>query len=88
MGNHDKQSRCSPVLILESPGSALQNLKKHLSTVTSIIFCVFFVTLIGSELTLLATMPSLSLNIKAMGFLVGVTALLMLIVQVIDITES
>ena len=88
MGNHEKESRCSPVSIPESPGSALQKLKKDLNTVTTIIFCVFFVTVIGSELTFLATMPSLSLEIQTMGFLVGAAALFMLIVQVIDVTES
>ena len=88
MGDHEKESRCSPVPIPESPGSALQKLKKGLNTVPTIIFCVFFVTVIGSELTFLATMPSLSLDIKTMGFFVGAAALLILIVQVIDITES
>ncbi len=88
MGDHEKELRCSPVPIPESPGSALQKLKKGLSTVTAIIFCVFFVTVIGSELTFLATMPSLSLDIKTMGFFVGGAAVLMLIVNVIDITES
>ena len=88
MGDHEKESRCSPVHIPESPGSALQKLKKGLNTVTTIIFCVFFVTVIGSELSFLATMPSLSLSIKTMGFFVGAAALLMLIVRVIDITES
>lgn len=88
MGNHEKESRCSPVPIPELPGSGLRKLKKGLNTVTTIFFCVFFVTAIGSELTFLATMPSLSPNIKTMGFFVGAAALLMLIVQVIDITES
>ena len=32
MGDHEKESRCSPVPIPESPGSALQKLKKGLST--------------------------------------------------------
>jgi len=88
MGNHEKESRCSLVPIPVSPGSALQKLKKGLNTVTTIILCVFFVTVIGSELTFLATMPSLSSGIKTMGFFVGAAVLLMLIVQVIDITES
>ncbi len=88
MGNHEKESLCSAVPVPESPGSALQKLKKGLSTVATIIFCVFFVSVIGSELTFVATMPSLSLEIKMMGFLVGATALFMLIVQVIDVTES
>ena len=88
MGDHEKESRCSPVPIPESPGSAVQKLKKGLNIVTTIIFCMFFVTVIGSELTFLATMPSLSLDIKMMGFFDGAVALLMLIVKVIDITES
>ena len=88
MGNHEKESRYSAVLIPESHGSPLQNLKKRLNTVATIVFCVFFVTVIGTELTFLAAMPSLSPDIKTMGFLVGATALFMLIVQVIDITES
>jgi uncharacterized membrane protein (DUF485 family) len=88
MGNPEKEPLCSPVPLPESPFSALQKLKKGLNTVTTIIFCVFFVTVIGSELTCLATTPSVSLDIKTMGFLVGAAALLMLVVQVIDITES
>ncbi len=87
MGNPEKEQLCSPVALTGSD-SALQKLKKGLNTVTTIIFCVLFVTVIGSELTCLATMPSLSLDIKTMGFFVGAAALLMLIVQVIDITES
>jgi len=88
MEGHEKESRCSLVPIPASPGSASQKLKKALNTVTTIIFCVFFVTVIGSELTCLATMSALSLDVKTMGFFVGAAALLMLIVQVIDITES
>jgi hypothetical protein len=88
MGNPEKASLCSPVPFPESLGSALQKLKKALNTVTSITFCLLFVAVIGSEMTLLATTPSVSLDIKTMGFFVGAAALLMLIVQVIDITES
>ncbi len=88
MGDHERESRCSTVPVPESPGPVLQKLKKGFSFVTTIIFCVFFVTVIGSELTFVATIPSLSLDIKTMGFVVGAAALLMLIVKVIEITES
>jgi len=88
MGNHEKESRCSLAPIPVPPDSALQKLKKGLNTVTTIIFCVFFVTVIGSELAFLATMPSLSPGIKTMGFFVGAAALFMLMVRVIDVTES
>jgi len=88
MGNPEKEPPCSPVPLPESPGSTLQKLKQGLTTVITTTFCLFFVAVIGSELTFLATTPSVSLDIKAMGFFVGAAALLMLIVQVIDITES
>lgn len=87
MGNPEKEQLCSPVTLTGSD-SALQKLKKGLNTVTTIIFCVFFVTVIGSELTCLVTMPVLSLDVRTIGLFVGAAALLMLIVQVIDITES
>ncbi len=88
MGNPEKEPLCSPVPLPESPGSALQKLKKALNTVTTIAFCLFFVAVIGSELAFLATTPSVSLDIKTTAFFVGAAALLMLIVHVIDVTES
>jgi hypothetical protein len=88
MGDPEKEPLCSPVPLPESLGSSLQKLKKALNTVTTTTFCLFFVAVIGTELTFLATTPSVSLDIKTAGFLVGTAALLMLIVHVIDIIES
>jgi len=88
MGNPEKEPLCSPVPLPESPGTTLQKLKRGLNTVTTTILCLFFVAVIGSELTFLATAPSVSLDTKTMGFFVGAAALFMLIVHVVDITES
>ena len=88
MGNPEKEPLCSPVPLPESPASGLQKLKKALNTVTTITFCLLFVAVIGCELTFLAITPSVSLDIKTTGFFVGAAALLMLIVHVIDVTES
>jgi len=88
MGNSEKEPLCSPILLPRSPASALRKLKRALNTVTTTTFCLFFVAAIGSELAFLATTPSISLNIKTTGFFVGAAALLMLLVHVIDITES
>jgi len=88
MGNPEKEPFCSPVPLTELPASASRKLKKALNTVTTVIFCLFFIVVIGSELTFLATRYFVSLDIKTVGFFVGAVALLMLIVQVIDITEN
>ena len=88
MGDPEKETLCSSVPLPESPDSALKKLRKALNTVTSVIFCVFFVAVIGSELAFLATTPFVPLDIKTVGVFVGGVALLMLIVQVIDITEN
>ncbi len=88
MGKPRKAPLRSRIPLPESLGSALQKLKKVLNTITAITFCLFFVAVIGSELTFLATTPSVSSDIKTTAFFVGATAILMLIVHVIDITES
>ncbi len=88
MGDPEKETLCRSVPLPESLGSALQKLKKALNTVTTVIFCLFFVAVIGSELAFLATTPFVPLDIKTVGVFVGGVALLMLIVQVIDITEN
>ena len=87
MGDPEKETLYSSVPLPQSPGSALQKLKKALNTVTTVIFCLFFVAVIGSELAFLVTTPSVSLDMKTAGVFVAGVALLMLIVQVIDITE-
>ena len=89
MGNPEKEPLCSPVALIGVSVSALQKLKKGLNTVTTTHLRGALCSRDWERIDLLGDNALFVARHKDDGIsFVGAAALLMLIVQVIDITES